>query len=75
MQRAWLSAPADTVPAGAARLMARVGATRGSMITYLMPVVAIGAGVLARDESVTVWALVGTVIVLGGAWIASRSEV
>lgn len=59
----------------AARLMARVGATRGSMITYLMPIVSIAAGVALRDETVAVLSLVGIGVVLLGAALASRSEI
>lgn len=59
----------------AARLMARVGATRGSMITYAMPIVAIAAGVAFRSETVAAASLAGIAIVLSGAALASRSEV
>ncbi len=59
----------------AARLMARVGATRGSMITYLMPLVSIAVGVAFRHDRVAALSLVGIGVVLAGAAIASRSEV
>lgn len=58
----------------AAHLMARVGATRGSMITYAMPVVSIVAGVVLRSETIAVVSLAGIAIVLVGAAVASRSE-
>jgi drug/metabolite transporter (DMT)-like permease len=58
----------------AAHLMARVGATRGSMITYAMPIVSILAGVVLRSETVAVVSLAGIAIVLVGAALASRSE-
>jgi drug/metabolite transporter (DMT)-like permease len=56
------------------QLVGRVGATRGSTTTYTFPIVAIILGVLFRDEELHAIAIVGTVLVLAGAWIASRSE-
>ena len=57
----------------AGTLFGRVGATRGSVIGYLIPVVALGLGVLFRDEHVAALAIAGLVLVLGGAWLTSRS--
>ncbi len=54
-------------------LVGRVGATRASMITYLIPVVALVLGVVFRDDVVAPLALVGVVFVIGGAFLASRS--
>ena len=55
-------------------LVGRVGATRGSTVTYMFPVVAIILGVLFRDETLHPVALAGTVLVLAGAWLVSRAE-
>ena len=55
-------------------LSGRVGATRGSVATYFIPIVAIGLGVAFRGEQVTIWALAGTALVLAGAWLASRAD-
>jgi len=55
-------------------LIGRVGPTRASVVTYLIPVVAIGLGVALFDERVPPGALVGTGLVLTGAWLASRRE-
>lgn len=55
-------------------LAGRVGATRGSTITYLFPVVAIALGVLLRDEELHLLAIAGTVLVLAGASLVSRAE-
>jgi drug/metabolite transporter (DMT)-like permease len=55
-------------------LVSRVGATRASFITYLIPVVALFLGVAFRDEAVEAVALVGVVLVIGGAVLASRQE-
>lgn len=57
-----------------ATLVGRVGGTRGSIAIYFLPIVAIGLGVLIRDEVVDPIAVVGTVLVLAGAWVTSRRE-
>ncbi len=54
-------------------LMGRVGATRGSIIAYLIPVVALVLGVLLRDEHVAALAIAGLGLVLAGAWLTSRA--
>lgn len=56
----------------AATLAGRVGPVRTSIITYIIPVVAIALGVVFRDETVTALSLVGTAVVLAGAWLSSR---
>ena len=55
-------------------LARRVGATRGSVTIYLIPVVAVALGVAVRGEKVAWPALVGAVLVLVGAWLSSRRE-
>ncbi len=55
-------------------LVGRVGSTRSSFITYLIPVVALGLGVVFRSDRVTGLALAGVVLVIGGALLASRRE-
>ncbi len=55
-------------------LVGRVGATRGSTTTYTFPIVAIILGVLFRDEDLHLIAIAGTLLVLAGAWTASRAE-
>jgi drug/metabolite transporter (DMT)-like permease len=57
----------------AGTLMGRVGATRGSIIAYLIPVVALVLGVVVRDEHVAPVAVGGLVLVLVGAWLTSRA--
>jgi drug/metabolite transporter (DMT)-like permease len=66
------------VGTGLARVLAttlagRVGGPRMTMTTYLIPVVAIVLGVVFRDEVVQPIALVGVVLVLAGAFAASRA--
>lgn len=55
-------------------LVGRVGASRGSIAIYFVPIVAIILGVGLLDEPLSPSALVGTALVLVGAWIASRKE-
>jgi drug/metabolite transporter (DMT)-like permease len=55
-------------------LVGRVGGPRGSVATYFIPVVAIALGLVVLDERVVPGALAGTVLVVAGAWLASRPE-
>ena len=55
-------------------LVGRVGSTRASFITYLIPVVALALGVQFRNDVVSGLALVGVALVLAGAFLASRKE-
>jgi drug/metabolite transporter (DMT)-like permease len=56
------------------QLIGRVGATRGALAIYLVPVVATILGVAFRDEKVGPLTLIGMVLVLLGAYLASRKE-
>jgi drug/metabolite transporter (DMT)-like permease len=55
-------------------LVGRVGASRGGVAVYFIPIVAIILGVVFRDESVAPLAVFGMVVVLAGAYLASRRE-
>ena len=55
-------------------LVGSVGAIRSSFITYLMPVVALLLGLWLRDEVVSPVAVIGSLLVIGGAVLASRRE-
>jgi drug/metabolite transporter (DMT)-like permease len=55
-------------------LVGRVGATRGSVAIYFVPIAAIALGVVFRDEAVAAISLVGTALVLAGAYLTSRRE-
>ncbi len=57
------------------RLVGSVGSTRASFITYVIPVVALVLGVIFRDEAVAPIAILGVVLVIVGAMMASRREV
>lgn len=58
-----------------ATLVGRVGATRASFITYVIPVVALILGVTFRGDTVAPAALIGVTGVIAGAFLASRREV
>jgi len=57
-----------------ATLTGRVGAPRSSIAIYFTPIVAIVLGVVFRDERVAALAVLGTALVLVGAWITSRGN-
>ncbi len=56
-------------------LVGRVGGTRSSFITYVIPVIALGLGVTFRNDEVQIVAIVGVLLVIAGAFLASRREV
>ena len=51
----------------------RLGATRASVTTYLIPVVALALGAFIRDETVDPLSIVGCAVALAGAYLAGRS--
>jgi drug/metabolite transporter (DMT)-like permease len=55
-------------------LVGRVGSTRASFITYLIPVVSLGLGVTFRSDTVAPIAIAGIAFVIGGALLASRAR-
>jgi drug/metabolite transporter (DMT)-like permease len=57
-----------------ATLTGRVGGPRASVAIYFLPIVAIVLGVLVLGETVEAIALAGVLLVMVGAWIASRRE-
>lgn len=59
---------------GMTTLVGRVGGPRGSIAIYFTPIVAIILGVTLRGETLSPWAVVGTAMVLAGAWLTSRRE-
>ena len=55
------------------RLLARIGATRTSLVAYLLPVVGIIAGAIVLQETVEARVVFGTALVIGGvALVNSR---
>ena len=55
-----------------ATLVGRVGGVRASFITYLIPVVSLLLGITLRNDVVTGLAIFGSVLTIGGAFLASR---
>lgn len=55
-------------------LVGRVGGPRGSVAIYFVPVVAVALGVVVLGERIEPVAVVGTILVLTGAWFTSRRE-
>lgn len=55
-------------------LIGRVGSTRASVTVYFLPAVAIALGAGFRDEQITVAAVIGTLLVVAGAYLTSRRE-
>jgi drug/metabolite transporter (DMT)-like permease len=53
-------------------LIAEVGPVRATAITYLNPAVAIIVGAILLGEQVTVWTIVGFVLVIAGSWLVTR---
>ncbi len=54
-------------------LMGNVGATRGSIIGYCIPVVAIFLGWSINGDAIVPLHIIGTALVLSGAFLSSRS--
>ncbi len=52
----------------------RIGATRASATTFLIPVVALALGVAVRAERVALLSLIGGVVCLAGAWLVRRAS-
>ena len=57
-----------------ATLVGRVGSTRGSTSTYVIPLVALVLGVVVLGDEVVPFEILGSVLVIGGAVLASRRE-
>jgi drug/metabolite transporter (DMT)-like permease len=56
------------------KLIAEIGAGRASLVSYLAPGVALFYGAIFLDEAITVAAIGGLVLILGGVAIASRRK-
>jgi drug/metabolite transporter (DMT)-like permease len=53
------------------RLIAEIGPSRASIITYVNPVVALALGVAILDERVTAGAVAGLLLILAGSWLST----
>jgi len=56
-----------------ATLAGKVGSTRSSVTTYIIPVVALFLGAVVRNETVAVLSLVGCAVALVGAYLTNRN--
>jgi drug/metabolite transporter (DMT)-like permease len=54
------------------RLIASKSVVFASSVTYLMPIVAVGMGVVFAKEEFVVWQLIGMFVVIGGVYFANR---
>ena len=52
----------------------RLGATRASSVTFLMPPVALALGVAVRGESVAPLSIAGGAVAIAGAWLIRRAQ-
>ena len=59
---------------GFTTLLGRVGAARGSVTIYFLPLVAMVLGAVVRKETIAGLSVAGTGLVLVGAYMASRAE-
>ena len=53
------------------RLIAEVGPSRASIITYVNPIVALALGVAILDERVTAGVVAGLLLILAGSWLST----
>ena len=53
-------------------MIAEIGAGQASLVSYLAPGVALFYGALFLDEAITVAAIAGLALILGGVALASR---
>lgn len=56
-------------------VIAEAGAGRALIVTYINPVIAVGAGMLVRGERPGAGAVIGLVLILTGSWIATGGKV
>jgi drug/metabolite transporter (DMT)-like permease len=52
----------------------KLGATRASATTFLIPGVALALGVIVRGEKVALLSLAGSVVCVSGAWLMRRAQ-
>jgi drug/metabolite transporter (DMT)-like permease len=55
-------------------LIERVGATNATLVTYLIPLVAVIAGVLLLGEQLTPQVVAGGALILAGIWLTQRGS-
>jgi drug/metabolite transporter (DMT)-like permease len=57
------------------RLIAEIGPSRATIITYVNPVVALGLGVAILGEQVTTGTVAGLLLILAGSWLSTDGRV
>jgi drug/metabolite transporter (DMT)-like permease len=57
------------------RLIAEIGPSRATIITYVNPVVALALGVAILDEHLTTGAVAGLLLILAGSWLSTDGRV
>jgi len=57
------------------RLIAEIGPSRATIITYVNPVVALALGVAILDEHVTTGTVAGLLLILAGSWLSTDGRV
>lgn len=55
-------------------LIAEIGPSRASVITYVNPAVAVALGVTILDESLTATAVAGMLLILAGSWLSTGGK-
>lgn len=55
-------------------LIGEIGPVRTTTITYVNPAVAIVAGAVVLGEKISVWTVVGFVLVIAGSWLVTRKR-
>ena len=53
-------------------LIGEIGPVKATTITYVNPAVAVLAGVLILSEPLTIWTVIGFVLVLGGSYLVTK---
>ena len=54
-------------------LIAEIGPTRATLITFANPAIAVVLGALVLDERITLATIGGFVLVITGCWLATRA--
>ncbi len=56
-------------------LIREIGPVRATSITYVNPAVAIIAGAVLLGEQITIWTIIGFILVIAGSWLVTRRRI
>ena len=56
------------------RLIAEVGPSKASLVTYVVPGFALAYGVMVLGETITLATLIGLALIVGGSWLAAEGR-